>query len=73
MGVKHRMPTDGQPHTVSFTVFAQLCGPKANETEMGATLFPKNGEGRNFDFENEMRFQKKLLLHVKVLMAANQW
>ena len=27
--------------TVAFTVLAQLCGSKANETEMGATLFTK--------------------------------
>ena len=25
--------------TMAFTVLAQLCGPKADETEMGATLF----------------------------------
>ena len=31
-------------------MLAQLCGPKANETEMGAALFNKNAEGRNFDF-----------------------
>ena len=37
--------------TVAFTVLAQLSGLKANETEMGATLFTKNGEGRNFDFD----------------------
>ena len=24
---------------MAFTVLAQLCGPKADETEMGATLF----------------------------------
>ena len=50
MGVKHTVLPDGQPPTVAFTVLAQLCGPKANETEMGATLFTKNGEGRNFYF-----------------------
>ena len=37
------------PSTVGFTVLAQMCGPNANETEMGAALFTKNGEGRNFD------------------------
>ena len=42
---------DSQPPTVVFTVLAQLCGPKANEAEMGATLFTKNGKGRNFDFD----------------------
>ena len=51
MGVKHKVLPDCQPPTVAFTVLAQLCGPKANETEMGATLFTKNGAGRNFDFD----------------------
>ena len=37
--------------TVAFTVLAYLCGPKANETEMGVALFTKNGEGRNFEFD----------------------
>ena len=50
MGVKCKAPPDGQPTTVAFTVLAQLCGPKANETEMGAALVAKNGERRNFDF-----------------------
>ena len=57
MGVNHTMLPDGQPPTVAFTVLAQLCGPKANETEMGdgrwamgTTLFTKNVEGMNFDF-----------------------
>ena len=35
MGVKHTVLPDGQPPTVAFNVLAQLCGPKANETEMG--------------------------------------
>ena len=47
--VKDTVLPDGQPQTVAFTVLAQLCGPKANETEMGAVLLTKNGEGRNFD------------------------
>ena len=51
MGVKHTVQPGGQPSTVAFTVLAQLCGPKANEAEMGATLFTKNGEGRSFDFD----------------------
>ena len=51
MAVKQKVIPDGQPPTVAFTVFAQLCGPKANETEMGAVLFTKNGEGMNFDFD----------------------
>ena len=49
--MKHTVLPDGQPPTVALTVLAQLCGPKANETEMGATLFAKNGEGRKFAFE----------------------
>ena len=51
MGVKHTVLPGGQPPTVAFTVLAQLCGPKANETEMGAALFTKDGDGRNFDFD----------------------
>ena len=50
MGVKHSVLPDGQPPAVAFTVLAQLCGPKADETEMGATLFTNDDEGRNFDF-----------------------
>ena len=41
---------DGQPPTVAFTMLAQLFGPKANETEMGAAIFTKNGEGRTLTF-----------------------
>ena len=36
MAVKHTVLPDGQLPTVVFTVLAQLCGPKANEMEMGA-------------------------------------
>ena len=36
---------DGQCPTVAFTVLAQLRGAEANETEMVAALFTKNGEG----------------------------
>ena len=50
MWVKHTVLPDGQPPTVAFTVLAQLCVPKANETEIGAALFTKKGEGRNFNF-----------------------
>ena len=54
MGVKHTVLPDGQPQAEAFTVLAQLCGPRANETEMGAgdetEIFTKNGEGRNFEF-----------------------
>ena len=51
MGVKHTVLPDGQRPTVAFTVLAQLCGPKANETEMEVALFTKNVEGRDFDFD----------------------
>ena len=33
MGVKHTVLPDGQPPTVPLIVLAQLCGPKANESE----------------------------------------
>ena len=48
--MKHTVLPDGQPPppTVAFTVLAQLCGPKANETEMGAALFTTNGEEGTF-------------------------
>ena len=49
MGVKHLMLPNVQPPTVAFAVLAQLCGPKANGTEMGAALFTKNGDRRYFD------------------------
>ena len=55
MGVKHTVLPDGQPPTVAFAVLAQLCGPRANKTEMNATLFINNGEGRNFDFDFFLR------------------
>ena len=57
MGVKHAVLPDGQPPTVVFTVLAQLFGPKTNETEMGAILFTKNGEGRNCDFDTASKGQ----------------
>ena len=41
MGVKHTVLPNGHPSAVAFTVLAQLCGPKANETEMGAAPFIK--------------------------------
>ena len=43
MDIRHIVLPDGQPSTVVFTVLAQLCGPKANETEMGAARFTKYG------------------------------
>ena len=50
MGMKLAVLPDGQPPAVPFTVLAQLCVPKPNETEMGAALCTKNFEGRNLDF-----------------------
>ena len=38
MGLKHTVLQDSQLPTLAFTLLAQLCGPKANETEMGAIL-----------------------------------
>ena len=42
-------------------MLAQLCGQKANEMEMGATLFTKNSEGIAFCFErcNEAKLGSK--------------
>ena len=37
MGVKHTVLPDGQPLTVAVIALVQLCGPKGNETAMGAT------------------------------------
>ena len=50
MVAKHAVLPGGQPSTVAFSVLAQLCGLTANETEMGAALFTKNGEGRTSTF-----------------------
>ena len=33
----------------AFTVLVQLCSPRANETEMSAALFTKNGEKRTLN------------------------
>ena len=49
MGVQHTVLLGGQPPTVAFTVLVQLCGPKANKTEISAALFVKFGDGRGFD------------------------
>ena len=46
MGVKHTVLPDGQPPTVAFIVLAQMCGPKANEAEVGAAIFTQNDTGR---------------------------
>ena len=50
VGLKHTMLPDGQPPPAAFTVLAQLCGPKANEAQMGSALFTKNGEGKTLPF-----------------------
>ena len=44
------MLPNGQSPTVAFTLLAQLCGPKANETEIGTAFFNKNDEGRTMTF-----------------------
>ena len=41
MGLKNTVLPDGQPPTVAVTVLVQLCGLKANETELAAVLFTK--------------------------------
>ena len=46
MGVKHTVLPNGQPPTVAFPVLIWLCGPKANETEMGAILYTEIDRGR---------------------------
>ena len=51
MGVKHTVLPEGQPSTVAFTVLAQLCGSKASETEMGATLFITSIDIRKINYE----------------------
>ena len=51
VGMNRTMLPDGQPSTVTFTVLAQLCGSKANETEMGTALFTKTGEERILIFD----------------------
>ena len=49
-GRKHTVLLDGQPPNVAFTVLAQLRGPKASETEVGATISIKNGERMTVSF-----------------------
>ena len=46
MEVNHTLLSDALPLTVAFTVLARLCGSQANGTEMGPSLFTKNGEER---------------------------
>ena len=55
MGLKHTVLPDGQPLAVSFTVLAQLWGPKANGRETGTALFTKNGEGRTLSLTLEIK------------------
>ena len=68
MRVKHTVLPDGQPPTVAFTVLAQLCGTKANETEMDATLFPKNGEGKELYF---LTFLNQQYLTPRIIVITN--
>ena len=44
--MKHTVLLAGRPPTVAFAVLAQLCGPHADETEVGVALFTKNCKGR---------------------------
>ena len=48
---------DGHPPTVAFPVLAYLCGPEANETEIGAALFTKNGERRILNLLLNFRYR----------------
>ena len=47
----------GQPSKSALTLLAQLCGPRASETEMGAALFPKNGERKTLGFDSYFEVQ----------------
>ena len=46
--MKHTVLPDIQPTTAAFTLLVKLFGPKADETQTGATIFAKNSEGKNF-------------------------
>ena len=50
MELKHTVLQDGQSRSLAFTLLAQLCDPKANETEMCATLFTRKWRGKDFNF-----------------------
>ena len=60
---KHRFETHCATRwpapNVAFTVLAQQCDPKANETELGTALFTRTGEGRDFIF-HLLTFKHKL-------------
>ena len=59
MGVKHTVLSYGRPPTVAFTVLAQLCGSKANETEMDSTLFTKNSNKTTLNWTMPCQFKEK--------------
>ena len=66
MGGKQKVIPDGPLPTVAFTVLAQSCGPLANETEMGAALLIKNGEGRTFALLTHSRVSVSLWVRERV-------
>ena len=66
MGVKHTVLPDGQPRAIAFTLLAQLRGPKANETEMGATRFTKNGEGRTLTVIRPWKLHFQWIVNMKI-------
>ena len=74
IGVKTQCYQMASP-TVASTVLAWLCGLKPNEMDMGAALFTKNGEGRNFDFDFDvtMAFYARLCMYGPVCMAMYAW
>ena len=71
--MKHTVLPDGQSTTVAFTVLARLCGPKANETEMGVALFTKNGEGRALALVMMMMmfFMIMMIVMVMIMMISS--
>ena len=61
-GVEHTVLPDDQLPTVAFTVIAQQCGLKADESEMETFPFHRRKKvtfERNFDFGNKPHFQIK--------------
>ena len=60
---------------LAFSVLAQLCGPKANESEMGVALFTKNDEERNFDVDFDFDFfleeQQYYIFTISVLLLVD--
>ena len=56
MGVKLTVLADVQPPTVAFDMLAQLCGLKADGTELCTVLFTNNDEGRNLTWLLQLVF-----------------